>query len=133
MIIYKISKTVEDGIGLFLSTKQKTTTYWTLEPPEDAEHVKSESECKYINRVYAIEFDTEKLSIEDLMWLLTKKLNTSQVKTICEKDKWISDRLSEYLSGNTSREMQKKLEEQKSHAANAEAMATMAYINSVFD
>ena len=91
--------------------------------------------CEACNRSYAVEYDTDELSMETLLELLYSKLSSQEVQFICEKEKWVAERFSDYLK-NPFRNEEFKQEFEKIRATNGtdqniKNLAMLAFANSM--
>jgi len=124
MKIYKMKITTKNEVFL-LGSSDSVKTFWSITPKEGSEIVHSEKECKYYNKLYAIEYDTEKMSLEDLLKVMYKELLVEEVKIICEADKKLEYFFATYLAGVNIRQ---KISAAKSEAETARALAIIPFL-----
>lgn len=121
MKIYQLIKTGLLDTGVFKYV-QVNKMELTVKIPGNVRIIKSEEEGKKIaekaleaakklprkgryenmrkacEHIFAVEaYDTEELSMDNLMYCLHKKLKSEDVKVICEKEPWIAERYIDYI------------------------------------
>lgn len=117
MKIYEIVKTEKEE-GLFSSHDNDVVDWWTLTPPAEAKIVEMDGDEEY-DILYAITYDTDEMSTEELMEIMYTELALDEVKKICAKDKWINSLYLNYLKNPLNNKKVKKKIQKAIESTNA--------------
>lgn len=132
MILYEMREETKEGNGFLSDLLIEKKKWWSLTMPDNAKLVSSKEECERYNTIYAIAHNTEEMSFKKLLHVMYEKLNTSEVKTLCEKEPWIANKFDLYLQSPFNNDkFRKKWKTISKNGNSAEGMATAAYVNSL--
>lgn len=114
--LYKLMKTELSDFGLLKDVNVTDLEQWTAIVPEQAIITDNEKSCKELSiaavekaqrelprkgryqklceicdRVYAVEYDTDDFTTEQLLDLLYYRLSLKDIKFLCEKEAWFKE------------------------------------------
>ena len=121
--------TTEGERGFFFDEADADKVWWSLTPDKAAKIVKSEEECELYDTLYAVEYDIDDMSMQDLLKILHRELSKKEVETVCKQEKWLGKRYSDFLQNPLKdEELLKELKEIERKADGANSMAALAAI-----
>lgn len=115
---------------LYMERHRSDKKYWLLNAEEGSKIVRSRAECTCYKTLYAIERETENMSLKWLMDVMYKEMSVEEIKEICNNHEKLEQFFIAYLSGERMRE---DLEEIKSAANSANDSASAALVHSLFN